>query len=122
MMLGWVKVLLRQGMGIDELSTKTTKFIKVAPDKYLLTCGDNLDRNFEVCRHTIYFDYGKQLVEKGSDFKYPHKNATVVPLKDKNTFMIIGGEHERKTFFIIPMYLTIDKPPANKRVQILRIK
>ena len=44
------------GITLENQELEITKYIKISPDKFLITCGENsyLRKPFSVCKQTIY--------------------------------------------------------------------
>ena len=83
------KLLLPMGIKLEEKRANTTKIIKIAPEKFIITCDVNA---FSYCKETVYFDYENNIIKKGPKFLYPHYSSTVVQL-EPNKFMFIGGHN-----------------------------
>lgn len=85
------------GIELEEESLDITRFIKLTPNTYLMTCGI---RNFlppicrsekcsPMCNNTIYYNFKTNKVKKGPKFLYTPAYAHIHKIKD-NKFIIIS--------------------------------
>lgn len=92
-----IKRTVAQHIGVDlnEPIQRTSKIIKIAPDKFLITC----DREYynypymqelKSCKRTVYYNFTKNKVITGPDFPYHIHSSSIEHLTD-NKLIIIGG-------------------------------
>ncbi|MBS6552565.1 MAG: hypothetical protein KH321_01340 [Clostridium sp.] len=97
--------------------TGKIKYIKIAPQKYLVTCGDlcmdyiYYKKSNGVCKKSLIYDYQSNTVKQGPDFLYKHKRTSVIPLDAKNT--ALGG--------IIPDSNGDNYYPTNRNLQVITV-
>ena len=99
--------------------TKKIKYIKIAPQKYLVTCGDMVMDNFYygrnpngVCKKSLIYDYASNTLKSGPEFLYAHKKTFIIPL-DEYTYAL-GG--------IIPDFEGDNYYPTNGILQVMTAK
>ena len=106
------QVLNRElGLSLEDEVTQKLKYISLAPNQYLLTCGAKSNASDERCKHTVFVDYNNHPAQKGPDFIYGHNYSKIEKIDDKRV-MVIGGTSFDDDKNSIP----------HKRVQIIEVK
>lgn len=90
------------GIELNNHITNTSKIIKIAPDQFLITCGNQCYYKYskkptKVCNQTIYYNFTKGKITKGPNFLYPHYFSSIEKITNSN-FMVIGGTSEFESF------------------------
>lgn len=97
--------------------TKRVKYIKIAPQKYLITCGDvYMDFPYKknpngVCKKSLIYDYQTNTIKQGPNFVYKHYQTAITPLGE-NTYAIGGIINPSRDYYY----------PTNKNLQIITVK
>lgn len=108
------------GIELNNHIDKTTKIIKIAPDKFLITCGDKYyegayKKSTANCNQTVYYDFTKNKVTKGPTFIYPHYYSSIEQI-EPGKFLVVGGTPE----FSISDDYSLKLP--NLYTQIIKVK
>ena len=103
------------GLDIEEIfGVERARVVQLAPKKFLITCDQghtapfgtkgkldisikalvradlNTQEKIQACRNTVYYDYEKNIVQKGPKFVKPHFYAKIEQLTS-NLFIVVGG-------------------------------
>ena len=102
------------GITLENQELEITKYIKISPDKFLITCGENsyLRKPFSVCKQTIYLDIENLNVTKGPDFVYSYFTSDIQKISN-DKYIVIGGAN---------VNIFDSDCKINKYTQIIKIK
>lgn len=108
------------GIELNEPIQRTSRIIKIAPDKFLITCDHEYYtypymRELQSCKRTVYYNFTKNKVTTGPDFLYHIYSSSIERLTD-NKSMVIGGSS------IFDSGVKYDNKLPNVYTQIISVK